>query len=295
MEKELAKLNIFNSIFESVKEWGFAGLKEPLEIIPVDNKVIEKYFKVKDDTSDYTYFNYFKTVPAKYTFELLGIPENFTVDEQKEWFKNYIKNPNSYVRSVLGTYANKLTMNARLKSKLDDEFLKCIEEAVDIMPNNTATPSENKFNEEFTNEEFQDLIFITAAETIYNPEIECELSNNFYNANALFWKRFNELYREAFMKKFKESKIVNDSFMLNEDIEKLKKKYGFELLEDAMKNSKYPIYQNKFQFYLNLEERTFEAREKDKEEYEDFRRREFALYEDLCAKYGIVPRRTKIM
>ena len=295
MEKEIAKINIFNSIFQSIKDSGFKGLQSTLEIIPVNNNELNNFFDLKNNNSDYIYFNSFGTVPDEYTFKLAGISGNFNEDNQKEWFKNYIKTPNKYVKYVLSTYVNKLSMNSKLKNKLDFEFLDCITKAINMDIKDINVNDNYAFNQSFTNEEFQDLLFITCAETIYNPEIEETISENFNASNSLFWKRFNELYKTAFKAKFGESNIINDSFLLNEQINKQKKLLGFEIIEESMINKKFPIYSNKFQFYLQFKDDAFKNREREYEEYKDFRQKEFSLYNDLCDKYNINPIRTKMI
>lgn len=293
MEKEIAKLNIFNSIFESTRYTGFEGLKAPLELIEIDNSLIGRFYDI-DNNSDYIYLNSFKSTPINYTLELAGISSNFGVQEQKEWFKSYIANPNKFVLYVLSSYASKLAMNDKLKNKLDEEFLSCIYDSIELSAADINTDVENKYNESFSSEEFQDLVFITFAETVYNPEIEDELNTRFAESNPTFWNRFYELYTTVFKKKYGESKIFNDSFFFNEYIQKEKDRLGFEMLEDALSDSKYPIYPSEFLPYLTLQDETYKKKV-DNPEYIRFRQREFDLYNELCNKYGITPSRSKMI
>ena len=287
MEKELAKLNIFNSIFENIKDKGFNGLQFPLTLVPLKDSEVIKLFK--QTNSDFMYFN--ESIPLKYSLELANINNGFTIEQQKEWFKNYIKKPNKYVASKLKQYLAKLEMNSRLRNRLDEEFLTCVQESVKQETKKFKVGGTTKFNQSFSNNEFQDLIFITCAETIYNPELEDDLSNNFAIANNIFWKRFNQLYIEVFKKKYGESVIIDDYF---KQIKEDREKYGFEILEYGLKKEIYPRYPYKYMPYLKVIDKEYKNK-KNEEEYISFRKTEFSLYQELCNKYCITLKRSKVL
>jgi hypothetical protein len=294
LNKELAELIIFNSIFEAVKETGdFSLLQDKLEIIEPRNTILDKFIDLNSN-SDYAYLKKsFNRVPEEYTLKYAGISGNFGARAQEEWFKNYTKNPNKYVVYILSSFLSKLRMNRKLREKINKDFLEYITSVLDIDTASLDT-SEDEKEFLFSCEEFQDLIFITFAETIYNPEIEDDINTKFTRSNKLFWDRFNELYEKVFIKKFGENKLLEKGFFLDDVLMKYKKEYGFDVFDDALDKTIYPEYPKQYLPYFNFQDSKYQNKVND-EEYINFRKREFALYNDLCDKYGILKTRTKMM
>ena len=292
MNKELAELIIFNSIFETIKEGGFYLLQDKLKIIEPQSEILEKFIDL-NGKSDYVYLkNSFGKVPDEYTLKYAGITSNFNSYAQEEWFRNYVENPNKYVTYAISTFITSLSKNSKLKNKLDPEFLSYLASIVntDFKPFETSVDDKEFL---FSYEEFQDLLFITFAETIYNPEIEDDINTEFTISNKFFWDRFDELYKKVFIKKFGENDIINKGFL--NLLPKYKKKYGFELLDFALDTTIYPEYPKRFLPYFNFPTSKEYKNKVNDEEYINFRKREFALYNDLCDKYGILKTRTKMM
>lgn len=291
MNKELAEIIIFNSIFEAIKGSGFYALQDTLEIIEPHNTEIDKFISLSSE-NDYTYLKKaFNTTPNNFTLKYAEITGNFNAAAQEKWFRQYIEKPNKFVLYTISSFMNKLSMNDKLRRKIDSELLDLFKS---VAENNLSEFNVTLDDKEylFSCEEFQDLIFITFAETVYNPEIEDEINARFSKSNSLFWNRFNELYKNVFVAKFGENELINQGFFLDDVLMKYKKEYGFDVFEDALDATKYPIYPNNFLPYFNMRDKAYLNKTND-EEYRQFRRKEFALYNDLCSKYGISPLREK--
>lgn len=292
LNKELAEIIIFNSIFENIKKGGFNYLEDNLEIVEPQNTILDKFIDLNN--SDYAYLKKaFNKVPKEYTLKYAGISNNFNSSAQEDWFRKYVETPNKFVIYTISAFINSLIKNSRLKSKLDPEFLEYLA-SITGQDIKEFTNSEDTKEFLFSYEEFQDLIFITFAETIYNPEIEDEVNTKFSKSNKLFWNRFNELYRDIFIKKFGENDIINQGFFLDKSLMEYKKRYGFDIFDDVLDSSAYPQYPEKYLPYFNFPSKEYNNKVND-EEYIDFRKKEFALYNDLCDKYGILKTRTKMM
>ena len=289
--KSLAEMIIFNSIVQAcVKNNGYSGLENKLTIELPAAYVIEKFF----DDSDVTDFSYvisaFKKAPESFVYKYAGLDINsFDAEKQKAWFKDYIQKANKFTVYTLGNIKSKIQMNNRLKASLAGEFLDDINAVESV--NADSAKEDNAVDEKlFTCEEFQDLVFITYAETLHNPEIEDELCQVHGVSNAVFWNRFYTLYEKVFLKRFEENNLLNEGFFTNEDIEKRIKDYGFDVLSDALIDDKYPEYPSKYLPYF------IPAPDKrEDEEYIQFRKREYELYSELCTKYGITPLRSTMM
>lgn len=293
LNRELAELIIFNSIFETIKNGGFYLLQDKLEIVEPKNVILENFIDLSN-TSDYAYLKKaFDRVPEEYTLKYANTSGNFDSYAQEEWFKKYVESPNKYVIYTISVFTNKLRMNSRLKSRIDSEFLSYLESIITLDFEETASSTDDK-EFLFSYKEFQDLVFITFAETIYNPEIEDDINTKFIRSNKLFWDRFNALYQKVFIKKFGENTLINKGFFLDNALMKYKKEYGFDIFDYALDTTIYPEYPRQYLPYFNVQDSKYKNKVND-EEYIEFRKREFALYNDLCNKYGILKIRLKMM
>lgn len=288
MEKQLAQAVIFNSIFESTKDYGFNGLQDNLKIITPSNLDI-KMFLEKDD-SDYSYLmKAFRSVPENYTLQVAEVKQPFNREAQKEWFKEYIKKPNKYVYNTLKQYINVLSRNLKRYNNLDKEFLDCIMDSTEV---EEIVFTKDPVKYLFTQKEFQDLVFITFAETVHNPELEDEINFSLYESNPLFWNRFTELYEKVFIPLFGENAVLNEGFFNSNRIKEGINKIGFGVLFDALVDNKYPQYPQKYLPYFNSMNEKYKNKINE-EEYINFRNKEFSLYKELCSKYNITPRRSR--